>query len=247
MISYKYSQLCLIEAQKPIGNLFLICSRIKETMDQVEIFRQRFRAEFITDGYSGKLHLTFINLWCLAGIITCDLNIHHPTLKQFLVIPLTFLYTNMFEYFGHRYPMHHRYTALKAVFKRHTLQHHHFFTNAQMNCDSANDFKIILFPPVLLVFFSLFFVLPAALAIYHFFSLNAAMFYVATTLVYYLNYEWLHLAYHLPETHFVYNIPGLKFLRRLHFQHHDVKEMDKYNFNITYPVFDVLFGTLKSK
>jgi hypothetical protein len=216
------------------------------TMEQVEIFRQRFRQEFIAESYSGNIHLAFINTWCLSGVVICALNIHHPTIKQAIVIPLTFLYTNLFEYFGHRFPMHHRYNALKAVFKRHTLQHHHFFTNTRMNCDSATDFKIILFPPVLLVFFSLFFVAPAAFAIYFFFSLNAAMFYVATTLVYYLNYEWLHLAYHLPETHFIYTIPGLKFLRRLHFQHHDIKEMDKYNFNITYPVFDLLFGTLKS-
>jgi hypothetical protein len=72
-------------------------------MEQVEIFRQRFRAEFITDKYSGKLHLAFINVWCMAGIVVCAFNIHHPTLKQFMVIPLTFLYTNLFEYFGHRY------------------------------------------------------------------------------------------------------------------------------------------------
>jgi hypothetical protein len=216
-------------------------------MEQVEIFRQRFRKEYIGAGYSGKLHLVFINLWCLAGIAICAFNIHHPTFKQMLVVPLTFIYTNLFEYIGHRFPMHHRYGALKAVFKRHTLQHHHFFTNVLMNCDSLNDFKIILFPPVLLVFFSVLFVLPAAITIYFLFSLNAAMFYVATTLAYYLNYEWLHLAYHLPETHFIYAVPGLKFLRRLHYQHHDIREMDKCNFNITYPVFDLLLGTLKSK
>jgi len=52
---------------------------------------------------------------------------------------------------------------------------------------------------------------------------------------------------YFPDTHFIYHIPSLKFLRRLHFQHHDIKEMDKYNFNITYPVFDVVFGTLKIK
>ena len=216
-------------------------------MEQVEIFRQRFRAEFIAPGYSGKMHLAFINLWCLASITACAFNIHHPTLKQWLVVPITFVYTNLFEYVGHRFPMHHRYPALKAVFNRHTLQHHHFFTDTLMNCDGASDFKIILFPPVLLVFFSVCFVLPAALAIYFIFSLNAAMFYVATTLAYYLNYEWLHLSYHLPETHFIYSIPGLQFLRRLHYRHHEIKVMDKYNFNITYPVFDLMFGTLKSK
>ncbi len=215
-------------------------------MEQVEVFRQRFRQEFIKPSYSGKLHLLFINIWCLAGIIACAFNIHHPTVKQICIIPFTLLYTNLFEYLGHRYPMHHRYEALKAVFKRHTLQHHHFFTTNSMNCESPADFKIILFPPVLLIFFSVLFVLPAALLIYYVFSLNAAMFYVAATLAYYLNYEWLHLSYHLPETHFVYGMPGLKFLRRLHFQHHDIKEMDKHNFNITYPVFDIIFRTLKS-
>ena len=141
--------------------------------------------------------------------------------------------------------MHHRTRFLQAVFKRHTLQHHHFFTNEHMNYDSVNDFKIVLFPPVLLIFFSAFFVLPIFAIIYHFFSLNTALLYVATTLTYYLNYEWLHLAYHLPITHWVYRIPGIKTLRKLHFHHHDLHQMDKYNFNISYPVFDIVFRTLK--
>ncbi len=214
-------------------------------MERNEIFRQRFRSEYIGKTYSGVLHLVFINLWCIITIAVCAFNIHHPTLKQWMVVPLTFLYTNLFEYFGHRFPMHHRYRLLNAVFKRHTLQHHHFFTNQHMDCDNVNDFKIILFPPVLLVFFSLFFVVPVALVIYFAFSQNAAMFFIITTLAYYLNYEWLHLGYHLPETNFIYKIPGLKILRTLHHQHHDTKEMDKNNFNITYPIFDFVFGTLK--
>ena len=208
-------------------------------------FRERFREENISKSYSGKIHFVFITLWCLGGITLCALNIHQPTLKQLLIIPITFLYTNLFEYIGHRFPMHHRYNALKPVFKRHTLQHHHFFTDEHMNCDSLNDFKIILFPPVLLIFFSLFFVLPIFALVYYFFSLNAALIYVATTLAYYLNYEWLHLAYHLPETNFIYKVPFLKTLRQLHYEHHNLKEMDKYNFNISYPVFDVVFRTLK--
>ena len=214
-------------------------------MSVTDTFRQRFRAENIGTSYSGKLHFVFITLWCVAGISVCMYYVSNPTLKQLLVVPLTFLYTNFFEYVGHRYPMHHRYQALKAVFKRHTMQHHHFFTNEQMNCDTVNDFKIILFPPVLLIFFSVFFVLPVFGLIYYLFSMNVALLYVATTLLYYLNYEWLHLAYHLPETSWVYKVPGLKLLRRLHHNHHNLKEMDKYNFNISYPVFDLVFGTLK--
>ena len=208
-------------------------------------FRQRFRQEYIGKYYSGKLHVAFITLWCLSGIVACVYYIHQPTVKQLLVIPLTFLYTNLFEYLGHRFPMHHRTKFLHAVFKRHTLQHHHFFTNEYMNFDSINDFKIVLFPPVLLIFFSLFFVLPIFALIFHFFSLNAALIYVATTLGYYLNYEWFHMAYHLPETHFVYRIPGIRTLRKLHYHHHNLHEMDKYNFNISWPVFDIIFRTLK--
>jgi hypothetical protein len=214
-------------------------------MERIEVFRARFRTENIGGNYSGKAHLLFINIWCLAGIIICALHIHHPTFKQWLIVPLTFIYTNLFEYFGHRYPMHHRYKLLQAVFRRHTMQHHHFFTDEHMNCDTSRDFKIILFPPVLLIFFSVCFVAPVAFAIYHFFSTNAAMLFIATTLAYYLNYEWLHLSYHLPETHFVYRFPGLKMLRQLHFRHHDLSDMDKHNFNISYPVFDWVFGTLR--
>ncbi len=214
-------------------------------MERVEIFRERFRHEYIGKSYSGKLHFVFVTLWCVSGVSLCLYNLHTVTFKQLLIVPLTFLYTNLFEYIGHRYPMHHKYKALQAVFKRHTLQHHHFFTDEKMNCDTVNDFKIILFPPVLLIFFSVFFVLPIAAAVFYFFSLNAAMFYIATTLAYYLNYEWLHLAYHLPETHWAYNIPFLKTLRRLHHNHHNTKLMDKYNFNISYPVFDFVFRTLK--
>ncbi|MDB5283337.1 MAG: fatty acid hydroxylase [Bacteroidota bacterium] len=216
-------------------------------MERIEIFRQRFRAENISKNYRGFIHLAFINVWCVAGIVICAVNIHHPTFWQWMVIPFTFLYTNLFEYIGHRFPMHHRYNSLKAVFKRHTLQHHHFFTDENMNCESADDFKIILFPPVLLIFFSVCFVVPVSLLVYYLFSQNAAMFFIATTLTYYLNYEWLHLSYHLPETHFVYKVPGLKTLRNLHHQHHNHKAMDQYNFNITYPVFDIIFGTLKSR
>jgi hypothetical protein len=214
-------------------------------MERVAVFRERFRKENIGNTYSGRAHFIFITLWCLAGITVCLFNLHNISWLQLLIIPITFLYTNFFEYLGHRFPMHHKYPALKAVFKRHTLQHHHFFTEEVMNCDSVNDFKIILFPPVLLIFFSVVFVAPVAYTIYYFGSLNTSLLFIATTLAYYLNYEWLHLCYHLPESHFAYKIPGVKTLRKLHHRHHNMKEMDKWNFNISYPFFDWIFGTLK--
>ena len=76
-----------------------------------------------------------------------------------------------------------------------------------------------------------------------FWSTNAALLFIATVFSYYLNYEWLHFAYHLPETHFVAKLPFISTLRKLHHTHHDTQLMTKYNFNITYPIFDVIFGT----
>ncbi len=211
---------------------------------QTKTFREQYRSAEIGKNYSGKLHFWFTTLWCLGLIATCILFIHRPTWKEWLIIPLGFLYINFVEYIGHKGPMHHRKKYLEKVFIRHSLQHHRFFTKENMSFDSSLDVKAVLFPPVLLLFFFFAFTLPAALLFYFFWSLNAALLFVLTVFSYYLNYEWLHFAYHLPDSHFIAKLPFISTLRKLHHTHHDVHLMTKYNFNITYPVFDILFGTL---
>jgi len=139
--------------------------------------------------------------------------------------------------------MHHKRKHLEKVFQRHTLQHHHFFTHENMNCKDHRDFKVVLFPPVLLVFFFFCFVLPASLLIYWLWSANAGLLFMAGILAYYLNYEWLHLTYHLPDGHPVTRLPVIRSLRTAHLHHHDPALMQKYNFNISYPLFDKIFGT----
>mgnify|MGYP001499167400 CR=1 FL=1 len=42
-------------------------------------------------------------------------------------------------------------------------------------------------------------------------------------------------------------LPLIGRLKRLHQAHHDPRLMARYNFNITYPVCDVVFGTLWRK
>ena len=186
-----------------------------------EQFRNEYRTTEVSKNYSGKLHFAFTTSWCLALIGTCIYFIHQPTWKEILIIPISFLYINLAEYFGHKGPMHNRKKMLDKVFKRHTLQHHQFFTNQQMQCDSVQDFKMILFPPVLIIFFFFAFAVPVSFVFYIFWSMNAALIFAATVFVYYLNYEYLHLAYHLPDEHF-----------------------NSKNYNISYPIFDVIFGTL---
>ena len=206
-------------------------------------FRDEYRATEIGANYSGKLHFWFMTIWCLGIIITCILLIQQPTWKELLIVPIGFIYINFSEYMAHKGPMHHRNKILDKVFIRHSLQHHRFFTKENFSFDSAKDIKAVLFPPVLLIFFFLAFTLPAATLFYFLWSKNAALLFITTVFAYYLNYEWLHFSYHLPDTHFISKLPFLKTLRKLHHTHHDITLMTKYNFNITYPIFDILFGT----
>ena len=75
---------------------------------------------------------------------------------------------------------------------------------------------------------------PAGLLLRALAGTNVAALFVATAMGYFLGYEWLHLAYHLGH-----GGP----LRRHHAAHHDPAQMGRYNFNITFPVCDLLFGT----
>lgn len=209
-----------------------------------DVFRKQYRSEHIGPGYSGKLHFYFTTLWCLAVIGACIWMLSDVNWKEWLILPFTSLYANFIEYVGHKGPMHHKKKLLAKVFERHTMQHHHFFTEDMMTCESTRDFKMILFPPVLLLFFFLGFAVPVSLLLYWAWSANAAFLLMAGLIAYYLNYEWLHLSYHLPDEHWISKLPIIKTFRQLHLHHHNPQLMQKYNFNISYPIFDWVFGTL---
>ena len=56
----------------------------------------------------------------------------------------------------------------------------------------------------------------------------------------------MHLAYHLPAQSFIGRLWLIQRLRELHRRHHDPRLMKRWNFNVTLPVFDLLYGTLWS-
>jgi hypothetical protein len=116
-----------------------------------------------------------------------------------------------------------------------------------MTFDSSNDFKAVLFPPVMILFFLGGFGVPMWLILYFAATANVAWLALATAIAYFLNYEWLHFAYHCDPESRIGRIPGVQTLRklhRLHRQHHDQQLMSHYNFNITYPIGDWIFRTI---
>jgi len=209
----------------------------------VEQFREQFRSEEIGRNYRGRLHLAFTSIVSLLVVVLCAISLDQVKPLEWLTVPAVILYANLVEYFGHRYPMHHPVKGLKVLFFRHTRQHHRFFTDQEMTFADSRDYKAVLFPPEMIVFFLGGFGLPMWLVLYYTASPNIAWLALAMALAYFLNYEWLHFAYHCDPQSRIGRIPGLQILRNLHLHHHDPRLMTHYNFNITYPIGDWIFRT----
>lgn len=206
-------------------------------------YRASYRQQHISARYNGWLHLAFTLSMSAALIIACALQLKQVSALEWLTIPLTFLYVNLVEYVGHRFVMHRRRRGFGLVYERHACQHHIFFTHEHMQFDDTRDFKVVLFPPVLVMFFFITFGTPIAFLLGWIATSNVGYLFGATAVAYFLNYELLHFSYHLPPDHWIARLPGMPTLRRRHTQHHDQSLMNKYNFNITYPIADWLFGT----
>lgn len=208
-------------------------------------FRAAYRARYIGAHYRGWLHMAFTVSMASLLCIACLLQLEQVSALEWLTVPLTFLYVNLAEYLGHRGVMHRRRAGFGLVYERHACQHHLFFTHEHMQFDDTRDFKVVLFPPVLVTFFLLGFGTPIVALLAWVATSNVAWLFGAIAVAYFLNYELLHFAYHLPPGHPVATLPGMRVLRRLHTRHHDQALMGKYNFNITYPIADWVFGTLR--
>ena len=209
----------------------------------VSDYRYDYRRREISPFYSGWLHLGFTSSVCLGVLALALLSLHRVAPWELLIVVATFLYANTVEYLLHRFPMHRRFDPLRILHTRHTLQHHRFFTSRAMSYETSRDFKMVMFPPTMVVLFVVT-ALPAWYLIGLLASGNASWLFLATAVGYFLSYELLHFAYHLPEDSFIARLPFMAALRRHHTAHHDVKLMSLYNFNVTFPICDRLFGTI---
>ncbi len=210
---------------------------------RVAEYRETFRRERVPAWYLGRVHFAFTSLVSLAVIAAAVSFVEAPTWLELLTIPATFLFANFVEYRGHRGPMHHPMRGLRLLQRRHTQEHHHFFTHDAMWCEGPRDFRIMLFPTSLLVFFIGGHAVPVGTLLYLLAGKNVAALFVAMAIGYYLTYEWLHFSYHLAPDSFVGRLPLVAALRRHHAKHHDLAVMQTHNFNITFPICDWIFGT----
>ncbi len=211
--------------------------------ESVRQARVAFRERRVSPRYSGPLHLATTVAISVLVALASGWMLEDVTALEWLTIPLTFLYANLSEYLGHRGPMHHKTRLLGGIFQRHTIEHHSFFTNEAATFESTQDYRAVLFPPILVIFFFSCFALPIGAALYYLASPNVGYLFVLTAILYFLNYELLHFAYHCDPESGVGRLPLIGKLRKHHVAHHDKRLMTRYNFNITYPICDHLFGT----
>jgi len=144
----------------------------------------------------------------------------------------------------HRHIMHRRVDvfALRAIYERHTRQHHQYFTDLEPTMDTTKEFRIVFFP------WRVFLALGVGgsglgwLAA-QIFNTNAGYIVLMTMVGYYLLYEIFHFCCHVHDNWFVRNMPFINTIRRHHIAHHNMGIMMKYNMNLTFPIADWLMGS----
>ena len=206
-------------------------------------FRKSYR-EQIDGWYNGSLHVAII--YSIGGLLLyyyiTSLNRIVPL--ELIIIPITFIVSNIFEWALHKYVMHkpQNFPGARAIYSRHTQQHHQFFSKDEMRFAGAHDLRVTFFPPYALIVFTLMSI-PGLLILSWLFSPNTGWLFIITTTAMYLIYESMHFCCHIGDNFLVRNLPFVNTLRRHHAAHHDQGVMTKVNMNLTFPIADWLFKT----
>lgn len=210
--------------------------------------RQRqYRATYrqrIAGWYNGFVHIAIIYIIGLTALYIYTANIKNVTPLELLTVPIVFLFCNFFEWWLHRYVMHRpsKNPIGRAVYNRHTLQHHQFFTEREMRFADQRDYRVTFFPTYALATFTLISI-PGALAAGFVFDANVGWLFISTTTGVYLIYEFMHFCCHVEDNALVRNLPFINTIRRHHTAHHDQSIMMERNMNLTFPIMDWAFGT----
>ncbi len=193
--------------------------------------------------YSPAFHLAFPSLIGLSVLVGALLRIESLRPIELLSIPITLFAGFGFEWRAHKDILHRRLPLLGVIYERHELNHHVIYTDRDMAMRSPRERWLILMPAYAIVLVFLLLVLPLGIAVTHVAGTNVAMLVVVTSMVFFLSYEWLHLAYHLPEEHPIARLGLVARLREHHRRHHEPRLMKRWNFNVTVPLFDWLHRT----
>jgi hypothetical protein len=156
------------------------------------------------------------------------------------------LYTNLFEYWVHRYPMHRGIPLLRYVRLNH-IEHHRIFHGANFRTTNPSDLAHIS---------GRFWIFPLLLAAHYllltaFVPLDAAVAFLSASYLHYLLFEISHWLTHLEDNavdRILSRIPLVAAVRAFQIEHHRVHHqtpITAFNFNPPY-LGDALFRPARS-
>lgn len=208
-----------------------------------EAVRKRL-LDAIPSSYSPLMHLAGTTGVGLAALGVSVLGMSALKPIELLVVPATLLVANGFEWRVHKHVLHRKFWPFEEIYQKHTPEHHMVYHEHTMAMREMREYKLVLIP-ALGVFGIVLATAPMAGLVGAALGSNAGFLFLATASTYMVSYELLHLAYHLPEDHPIGKSPLIAFLRKHHAKHHDPRLMQKFNFNVTVPLFDLIMGTYK--
>ncbi len=223
----------------------------KLTEERRERVRQKATAE-IPWWYLPWGHLaatTGIGLTVLVVSTVQLIRLGTTQVADWLVVPGVLLLANFFEWRVHKKVLHRRsrwFPPMQTIYDKHTPMHHMVYVEEDMALRSSKEFRLVLIPAAGVAGIVLT-ASPIAFAIGRLWSAPAGWLFLLTASLYMVTYEVLHLCYHAPSESFIGRLAFIKVMRAHHARHHDPRLMQKWNFNVTLPLFDWLMGTIAPK
>jgi hypothetical protein len=193
--------------------------------------------------YNPYAHLASTTGIGLVVLIVSVLRLHDVRWTDLLVIPVVVLIANFYEWHVHKTVLHRRFWPFEVIYDKHTPMHHMVYVEEDMALRSAQEFRLILIPAagVLGIVIA---AAPIALLLAWIWSSAAGWLFLLTASLFMVSYEVLHLCYHAPADSFIGRRAIIRVLRAHHARHHDPRLMQRYNFNVTVPLFDWIMGTM---
>jgi hypothetical protein len=205
-------------------------------------FREKYVAQ-ISPWYNGIVHIAVMYTIGIGAILWCLTRMQGPTWEWLLIVPVA-IGGNFAEWALHRFVMHRLIDvfALRAIYDRHTRQHHQYFTDNDVTIGTVKEFRIVFFPWRVLA------VLASAGGILgwlagRFIDTNAGYVVFITMIGHYMVYETFHFCCHVPENGWLRHVPLINTIRRHHKAHHNLGIMMRCNMNLTFPLADWFLGT----
>ena len=192
--------------------------------------------------YSPILHLVVTSGIGLAALVAGWIAVDDFLWPHALAALGAFVVANLVEWCAHKELLHRRRRPFEILYDQHTPRHHMFYRHGSMAVGARKEWYFVLMPKRG-VFGIAVLAIPLALAVGALFGADFGWTVFMTVGSYASLYEVSHLCYHLPPSHPVQRVGLIRALSRHHARHHHVRLMQKWNFNVTVPLWDFILRT----